>query len=293
MLSTLGFSQWQPLTFTVPGGDCDDLTGAEEIFISEVFDSNGGSFGAVELYNPTNNAVSLSNYSMRRTSNYGDGLWTPEWAQITAAMAGRTIPANSSFLIYLGTGSFVCSHPPDISNTNSFTGINANDQIQLLKGTNVIDDFRAPNYIGYTLIRRPEAEVPKPIFNNADWTTTGQNCAGLGNHTIDPVIPPEIDNISRYRDNPGTLPYTFCATPTRVRVQMDSMGGTYTYSYHLQGTTTGVNLNNNTGIFSTLLEDVYNLTVTVRKNGVILCTITTQFTITGGTETSPIILLNP
>lgn len=290
----MGFSQWQPLAFTaLSGGDCDEVEIASEIFISEIFDNNVGSFGAVELYNPTNSPISLSNYSIRRTTNYGDNNWTPEWSQITAAMVGRIIPANSTFLIYVGTGNFICSRPPDISNTNSFTGINQNDQIQILKGGTVIDEVRTPNYIGFSLIRRPDAEVPKAVFNNADWTTTGQSCTGLGNHTINNAPVPEIDNISRYRDNPGTLPYTYCVTPTRVRVQMDTTGGGFTYSYNLQGTTTPVNITNTTGIFSNLQEDTYTLTVTIRRNNVLFCTHVVSFNITGGTETSPIILLNP
>lgn len=293
LISAFGFSQWQPLTFSVTGGDCDELTGASELFISEVYDHSGGSFAGLELYNPTNAPILLSNYSLRRTSDYGDGNWVAAWDAVTAAMVGRSIPANSTFLIYLGTSSFGCSQTPDISNTDSFTGLNANDQIQLLKGGVVIDDWRGPSYNFYSMVRRPAAEVPKALFNNADWITSGPNCSNLDSHTINPTTPPEIDNISRYRDNPGTIPYTYCATPTRVRVQMDSMGGTYTYSYNLQGVTSGINLNGTTGIFSNLPEDVYNLTVTVRKNGLILCTIIAQFNITGGTETSPIILLNP
>ena len=296
LISAVGFSQWQPLTFSVTGGDCDEVTGSSEIFISEVYDSPGGSDGVIEIYNPTNAPINLSTYRIRRSGDYGSGNWDNfggAWNGAAGQALSGILASGDTYLIVFGAGGTPCPiSNPDLVFGQSY-GINGNDQIQLLKNTTILDDVRTPASVGFTLIRRPDAEVPKPIFNNADWLTTGQNCAGLGSHTIDPTTPPEIDNISRYRDNPGTIPYTFCATPTRVRVQMDSMGGTYAYSYNLQGTTTPINLTNTTGIFSNLQEDVYNLTVTVRKNGLVLCTIIAQFTITGGTQTSPIILQNP
>lgn len=293
LISAFGFSQWQPLTFSVTGGDCDELTGASELFISDVNDSQGGSYGGIEIYNPTGATVNLSNYSVRRSGDYGSGNWAWETGQAGYPNLSGNLPPGGIYLIMVGTNGNVCTNVSYNLSLGQNAGINGNDQVQLRKNGVTIDDVGFPGSPGFSLVRRADAEVPKAVFNAADWNTSGQNCGSLGNHTIDPVTPPEIDNISRYRDNPGTIPYTYCATPTRVRVQMDSMGGTYTYSYNLQGTTTPINLTNTTGIFSNLQEDVYNLTVTVRKNGLVLCTIIAQFSITGGTETSPIILQNP
>lgn len=293
LLFSVGYSQWQALPYITTGGDCDEITGGGELFISEINDSPSGSYGAIEIYNPTNTTINLSNYSVRRSGDYGSGAWTWETGQAGYPNLSGNLPPGGIYLIMVGTNGNVCNNVTYNLSLGQNAGINANDQIQLRRNGITIDDVGLPNHAGYSLIRRPDAETPKAIFDNADWTTTGQNCAGLGNHTIDNVTAPEIDNISRYRDNPGQLPYTYCQTPARVRVQMNSIGSGYTYSYNLQGTATPVNMTNTTGIFSNLQEDTYILTVTVRRNTIVLCTIEVEFVITGGTQTSPIILLNP
>lgn len=298
----MGFSQvppqgWQALSFSITEGDCDDLSGEhDEIFISDVNDSNGGSFGAIEIYNPTNTTVNLSNYSVRRSGDYGSGNWTWETGQGGYPNLSGNLPPGGIFLIMVGTNGNQCNNVTYNMSLGQNAGINGNDQIQLRKNGVTIDDVGAPSYIGFSLVRRPDAEAPKTVFNSADWNTTGQNCGTLGNHTIDPTTPPDIAYIARYRDNP-TLPYTFCNTPTNVRLAMDNSVTGYTYRYNLVGTTTGVNITNNaSGTFTNLQEDTYILTVSVRRSTaptVEICTIEATFTITGGTQTSPIILLNP
>lgn len=290
----MGFSQWQPLAFTaLSGGDCDEVEIASDIFISDVNDSQAGSYGAIEIYNPTNATVNLSNYSVRRSGDYGSGIWAWETGQGGYPNLSGNLPPGGIYLIMVGTNGNVCNNVTYNMSLGQNAGINGNDQVQLRKNGVTIDDVGFPGSPGFSLVRKPDAEVPKAVFNSADWNITGQNCGSLGNHTINNAPVPEIDNISRYRDNPGTLPYTFCNTPTRVRVQMDTTGGGFTYSYNLQGTTTPVNVTNTTGIFSNLEEDTYTLTITIRRNNILFCTHIVSFNITGGTETSPIILLNP
>lgn len=298
LLSAVGFSQtppsgWQILPFTVSGGDCDDLSGGNgEIFISEIFDQTfvSGGGGAIEIYNPTNAIINLSNYTIRRRTQYETGPWD------TNIPLSGNLPPNGIYIIKfsntLGNNYCIGNFTPNLTVTG---GINDNDQIQLLKGTVILDDVRTPNTAGYNLIRNADAEVPKQPYNPSDWNSIAQNCNSIGLHTIDPTTPPEIKYITRQPD--GALPYTYCDVPTRVRVQMDASITGYVYRYNLSGTTTGYNVTNNTtGLFSNLFEDTYVMTVSVRRStatNVEICTIEATFTISGGIQTSPIILLNP
>lgn len=294
----MSFAQWQPLSFTsTGGGDCDHVTMANEIFISDINDSPAGSYGAIEIYNPTNAPINLSNYSLRRRGDYGTGNWAWETGQAGFPNLSGSLPPGGIYLVMVGTNGSVCTNVTYNLSLGQNGGINGNDQIQLLKNGVTIDDVWLPTSPGFSLVRRADAEAPKAVFNGTagnspDWTRTGQNCGSLGNHTIDNTTPPEIDNISRYRDNPGTIPYEFCVTPTRVRVQMDTSGNGFSYSYNLQGTTTTLNTTNTTGIFSNLQADTYILTVTINRNSVFFCTHQVRFNIAAGVQTSPIILLN-
>lgn len=296
LLFAVGFSQtppsgWQILPFTVSGGDCDDLSGGNgEIFISEVYDAQTTSYGITELFNPTTNPINLSGYSII--------VYNLPGTNSTQLNLYGIINPGQSMLIQHGSGATCTTISPPITGGQGF---NANDKIELWKNGILIDVFlEFNNVLGYTYIRRPNAIVPNINHSPADWLFTDRGndstgCNTLGPHTIDPTTPPEIKYITRQPD--GALPYTYCDVPTRVRVQMDASITGYVYRYNLSGTTTGYNVTNNTtGLFSNLFEDTYVMTVSVRRStatNVEICTIEATFTISGGIQTSPIILLNP
>ena len=168
-----GCNDTAPSDFTVLSSECDG-----EIYISELYDHNSGSYGVIELYNPSGNTVVLGNqYILERYGNIGDPL--PSGGYITV-LAG-SIPPYSTYLVSSST-----SAPPTCPTSfsdNLGNGINANDEFKLKKNGALIDVARAPNYIGYTVKRKPDAIAPTPTYNSADWTVNSNTCADLGSHT--------------------------------------------------------------------------------------------------------------
>lgn len=274
LLTGLVFSQtWTPIDFDITDQDCSG-SGYDELFISEVNDSPNGSYGAIEIYNPTNTTINLAGYTVRRSGDYGSGTWTWETGQAGYPNLSGNLPPGGIYLIMVGTNGNICVNTYNLS-LGQNAGINGNDQIQLRKNGTVIDDVGLPNYAGYSLVRRPDAEVPKAIFSNPDWITTAQDCSGLGSHTIDNALPPTITDINRQTS-------TLCTTPTRVQILVAD--GEAPYQRSLNG---GPFTAHGTGVIANLNQG--NYTVIIRDaNG---CTVTAEFTIAPEIQTSPIILI--
>ncbi|MNK35366.1 bacterial transduction protein [compost metagenome] len=169
-------------TFTITKSDCSPTATPTDLYISELYDHVPGSYGVIELYNPTNNTITFNGeYVLQR---YGDvGAPTPSY-ELT--LPGSIGPEMTYLVLSYGTGAMGCSV---VTNANMGTGINASDEFKLVKNNTVIDISRAPNNTGYSVIRNPDAIAPTTTYNNNDWTFTAQNCADLGNHTATPTIP--------------------------------------------------------------------------------------------------------
>lgn len=155
---------------------CEGATTAfTDIIISEVYDSQAGSSGVVELYNPTLTAINLT------TNDYRLARYTDSTTPITVVDLVGTIPARSTYLVAAdGTGT-VCTGLP-LSGEQIGTGFNANDRLELRKfGTTALDVVIAPNEVGYTIRRLITATGPTATFNAADWTfISDENCSDLG-----------------------------------------------------------------------------------------------------------------
>lgn len=172
-----------------------------DIYISEVYDANGGDRGIIELYNGTASSVNLNNYSIRRYGNIGESSPSD-----TFNLSG-TIPPLTTFLIHFGNNG---THPtPCGFGTVVIVGVgfNANDEFELVKnGNTIIDNLHAPGNIGYSMIRNPNAIAPKVNFSNSDWSTqtnpvnctSNCYCSNLGVHNVNtPTLPTMTSPVSK------------------------------------------------------------------------------------------------
>ncbi|PZQ91039.1 MAG: hypothetical protein DI548_02500 [Flavobacterium johnsoniae] len=173
---------------------------SSDIYISELYDAQAGDGGVIELYNGTNATVDLTGYTIRRYGDIGGSTF------YTIVLSG-SIPPGGIFLIGIGTGTIPCG----ITSSQTYpTGFNANDEFQLLKNGTIIDNVHAPNNVGYSVIRNPNAVAPKVVFNSSDWNTqTSESCANIGIHNVTNTVPPTLSNpTSRVVCENNTVTYT-------------------------------------------------------------------------------------
>jgi len=192
-----GISNTSDITLTTSGG-CNtttssnftlinsDCTSADEIYISEVYDSDGGSYGVIELYNPTNTAVSLN--SIYEVQRFGDiGNVAPS---ATIPLEGSIAPLSTYIIEMGGTGN-TCSGLT--AGTSVAAGINEDDEIKLLKNGAIIDVMHTDDEVGYTFIRNADASAPSTTFNLNEWLLLEvEECSNLGSHTADASSTPNI-----------------------------------------------------------------------------------------------------
>ncbi|WP_418636570.1 gliding motility-associated C-terminal domain-containing protein [Winogradskyella sp.] len=192
-----GISNTSDITLTTSGG-CNtttssnftlinsDCTSADEIYISEVYDSDGGSYGVIELYNPTNTAVSLN--SIYEVQRFGDiGNVAPS---ATILLEGSIAPLSTYIIEMGGTGN-TCSGLT--AGTSVAAGINEDDEIKLLKNGAIIDVMHTDDEVGYTFIRNADASAPSTTFNLNEWLLLEvEECSNLGSHTADASSTPNI-----------------------------------------------------------------------------------------------------
>jgi len=169
-----------PTAFTVLSSNCS----SPEIYISEVYDAQAGSPGAIELYNPTNAAITFNGqYVLERYGNATDLNPTNGYS---LTLTG-SIPANSTYLVRSGPA------PCNLTiNAVMGSGINENDAVKLRKNGAVIDVVNAPDEVGYTIIRNANAIAPSgTAFVASQWTTSSQEqCGNLGTHSANPATIP-------------------------------------------------------------------------------------------------------
>jgi gliding motility-associated-like protein len=202
-----------------------------DLYISEIFDSETGSYGIIELYNPTNATISLDGiYTLER---YGDiGNVDPS---ISIPLL-NTIAAQQTYVIQMGSTGTDCGVATDIETA---TGFNENDEFKLLKNDVLIDIVHAPDEKGYTIIRNPDAIAPSNTFDASDWLIDGfEVCTDLGMHTADPTSSetPEITH---------PISQSICANDNAIlTVSVDS--GTFSYQWlTLNASGNWVNVTNN------------------------------------------------
>ena len=173
--------------------DCEASAGggtnASDLVIYEVYDENGGSGGVITIFNRTGASVDLSDYSIERAGDYG-GTYknianlSGTIAANAVAIIGVTITPNCGFTT-TGNGSFG-------------QGFNANDGFRLMNGVTLIDDVKAPNYVGYYLKRKNTSLNPNTTYTDSEWTKENidedQCLTGIGEVPLIKVSPTIVTN---------------------------------------------------------------------------------------------------
>jgi hypothetical protein len=154
-------------TFTVISIDntsCEGAAVTTDLIIYDIHDEKDDDGGFITLYNGTAATVNLVNYTLYRTSNYGDTNYI-DYATLTGSIAPGALGILKVSVISCG---------PASTNGTIDNGFNENDGIQLRNaaGTVIIDDVHT--YIpgpGYYMVRNAGALSARTSYVAADWST--------------------------------------------------------------------------------------------------------------------------
>lgn len=167
-------------TVLTQNANCGTGTFGTNLIISEIFDSNAGSVGYIEIFNPTASAINLNGYYIRIFTGATTNL---------ANFSSFSLASGAVAVIRIGNpltgGTSLC---PSVTLTQTFdlaTGFNEDDEISLLQGTSgsgtVIDVVRTPNTVGFSRLRNAGAITPRTTFQSSEWTTADpETCGHLG-----------------------------------------------------------------------------------------------------------------
>ncbi len=184
-------------SFTLMGSNCTPPA-AGDVYISELYDHNPGSYGVIELYNPTDNTIAFGGqYVLERYGDINDTDPTPGYI---LTLPGSIAPHSTYLVSSYGSGVQGCT-VTTVANLGG--GINGNDEFKLRKNGSVIDIARAPVNAWYTVIRNPDAAAPSAAYSASDWTITSNfTCSNLGTHNANITNPPTI--VTQPQDNGDT-----------------------------------------------------------------------------------------
>ncbi|MGV7105901.1 GEVED domain-containing protein [Flavobacterium sp. U410] len=150
---------------TKDNSSCEGIATTTDLIIYDIHDEYTGSGGFITFYNGTAATVNMVDYSIWRTSNYGDGN------EIVYASLTGTIASGALGVIKVSTAT--CG--PAATNGTISGGFNEDDGIQLRNaaGTVVIDDVHtyAPSP-GYYMVRNTGSLSARTTYVAADWSIT-------------------------------------------------------------------------------------------------------------------------
>ena len=175
---------------------------ANELFISEYVEPDGGNNKAIEIVNLTGKTVSLAGYSLQKQSNGGswvDNLPLDNESFIVQGSSASILPNDVFVIIHSGASDNQLTSKADMevpSNANppyqfaSPLNFNGNDPVGLYKNGVLIDMVgelnNSNNHIAnLTLRRNGDVSAPNPNFNEqAEWTFFNANTFdGIGSFT--------------------------------------------------------------------------------------------------------------
>ncbi|RLJ65493.1 putative secreted protein (Por secretion system target) [Lacinutrix venerupis] len=166
---------------TTPIADCS------EIIISEYFEpANAANEKYIELYNPTNVDIDLSNY---RIAKYTNGSISPN----SVANLTGIVNAYSTYLISKSGSTLCASGVADRCVTNNSMNFSGNDvmALQTINGENIdvigIIGDNSNFAQNVNLKRNSDVKIPTVVYNASQWTSTStatsnNNTATLGWH---------------------------------------------------------------------------------------------------------------
>ncbi|MFW5838299.1 MAG: immunoglobulin-like domain-containing protein [Bacillota bacterium] len=164
------------------GGDTGD------IFISEYIEGSGNN-KAVEIYNPTDSDIDLSDYSFKLYANGADT--TDQVQDLTGTLAaGETlvIVNSNAEQALLDLADITANYPNNVAN------FNGDDAFELIKDGTVIDvfgvvgetDWAGDLTADHTLVRKSTVTGPSTTWSLDDWNEFDQDTFdNLGSHTMD------------------------------------------------------------------------------------------------------------
>ena len=196
-----------PAAFTILASNCASI--GTDVYISELYDEEAGSGGAIELYNPTNSTIVFDgSYVLKRYGDITDTTTTPAY---TLTLTGSIGP-GMTYLV-AGNNPVNCTVTTAIGYTSGFNG---NDKFELVKNGVVLDlvhvPFTAP---GFTLIRQANAIAPSAAYNINEWNNSEtEDCSTLGSHTAVSVTAPTVTQpVSQTACENGSATFTVAVTP--------------------------------------------------------------------------------
>ena len=240
---------------------CEGASSTTDLIIYDIHDEQSGSGGFITLYNGTATTVNLANYSIWRTTVYGDG------GEVDYANLSGTIAPGALGILKVSVGS--CG--PASTNGTIDGGFNENDGIQLRNtaGTVIIDDVRTyPTAPGYYMVRNAGALNARISYVAADWSTTpliAGECypsAGLilpSGGTSPSITTQPISVVTSCASSSATL--TVVATEGFVG------GNALAYQWYVAASGSSVwTVVNNTGVYSGATSAVLSISSTTGLN---------------------------
>ena len=160
-------------------------TGNADLFISEYVE--GSSYNKyIEIYNPTDQDVDLSNYKLAMHNYSGSAEGGNDGGLKEIVLTGTLkakeviVYKNSKSEIYTGIAEAISD---DVMN------FNGNDPVILYKGDNIIDYFGVDNTafgVDKTFRRKSTITAPSSTYDASQWETLSkEDVSGLGSHTMD------------------------------------------------------------------------------------------------------------
>lgn len=188
---------WEIWNFKVAAGEGggDPKPVGNELFISEYVESVKGNNKYIEIYNPTNTAIDLSEYSLKMNTNGKISSETIEWALLNNKPFSGTLEAGKVVVFAHNQADI---YKGEIIKCSNMT-FNGNDAIGLFNGETLIDVVGKPGVdekFGENVVLRRVSSIiaPNTIYTLSEWTETKLKSAdddktigisGLGSHTVE------------------------------------------------------------------------------------------------------------
>lgn len=162
--------------------------GNADLFISEYVEGSSNN-KYIEIYNPTNETIDLSSYSLDLNTNGGES-WSKDGVGFSSySELSGTIGAKST-IVYKHAEAAIFEGEATTCGAANFNG---NDPVGLFKNGTLIDIVGTFYYGGkpdfakdVTLRRKSTVTVPSSTYDASQWETLSKDdVSGLGSHTMD------------------------------------------------------------------------------------------------------------